>query len=91
MENYPKFLNSTPKFWGLTLPDIILFALTLNVFYHIGVPVLVALLVASVLVILRRLIVKWVDFKALFVGVPRTRSLSWGENLRQNVNKGGRV
>ena len=92
MERYPKFLNSSPKFWGLTLPDILLFALGLNVFYHLGVPVLVALLAASVFALLRKLIVKWIDLKALLISLPRVRSFSWQERVSSHPqNRGGRL
>ena len=86
MVRYPKFLNSKPRFWGLSLTDILIFAAGINIFYHIGLKVFFALGLTVLLIGLRLVAVKWIDFKGVFLSYPKVGTLSWSDKL-----KGGKL
>lgn len=81
MVRYPKFLENKPRFFGLTLVDLALFALIVNILNFMSVEGITLALVSIAAIVLKVLACKWIDFTALFVSYPRVESFSWREEI----------
>lgn len=83
MIKYPIFLSSKPKFFGLELVDIAIFALFVNLFNQLGLSGLMGAALSFGSVGLKLLVCHFVDFQGLIRSFPKTQTINISEIERR--------
>lgn len=73
MRTYPKFLKRTPTFFGLNFIDIGLVMASLLLAMILNLTPFMALVIATVLILIAKALRKYLDFTALFVSKKENR------------------
>jgi len=83
MIKYPIFLSSKPKFFGLELVDIAIFALFANLFNQLGLSGLIGAVLSFGSVGFKLLVCHFVDFQGLIRSYPKTQTINISQTQRK--------
>jgi|GEM_PF-6546811 len=81
MVYYPKFLSNKPRFFGLGVMDVAIFAGVVNILNFIGLEFVLCLIIAIFLSAFKLILEKWVDLTGLFVSYPKIQTLDWRDQV----------
>lgn len=84
MVYYPKFLSNKPRFFGLGVMDVVLFAAVVNILNFLGLKFVLCLIIAIALSAFKLILEKWIDLTGLFVSYPKIQTLDWRDHIERS-------
>ncbi len=80
---YPRFLQSSPSIAGLRIFDLVLIAISLSVSFLLGFSSLVGLVISALLIMIFKIISKYIDTTGLLLKLSKNKNLDWMEEIRR--------